>query len=63
MDDRTELLFISITASAGGTFVDGSPGRVKVIEQGFIVPPGNTQGKALADGFPVEKIILRKTGR
>jgi hypothetical protein len=62
-EEGQELIFISVTASAGGTFIDGSPGRVKVIEQGFIVPPGKSQGKALEDGFPVEKIILRETGK
>ena len=57
--DTVEKLNESMTASADGTFPDGTPGNAKVILQGLFNTGFNG---AVADGFPVEKIILTQTG-
>jgi hypothetical protein len=51
-----KLVLLSFYAQAGGPLADGSPGRMQVVQTGLFMTAFKG---ATADGFPVEKIILR----
>ena len=50
-----QILSLRFKRTANGTFVDGTPGKVQVIEKGIL---DNGFHGAVGDGFPVELINL-----
>jgi hypothetical protein len=59
-EEGQELEFISFYARANGPLADGTPGRLQVVQTGLLMT--GFQG-AVADGFPVESIILKAVGQ
>lgn len=61
---RTDVELVSIyyTASATGTFADGTPARLVVVQTG-ILARSKKWANPPADGFPAERVELQPIGR
>jgi len=55
-------LSIGFTAAASGRLADGSRGRAEVVQTGLFMTNAKGNSRVAADGFPAERVTLRRVG-